>query len=75
MVRLVPLDEALDVDEGVFARVVAQAFSARRKTLRNALPLAAGDYAVLGLDPGLRPENLSPSDYLRIARRVAERAA
>jgi len=73
VVRLIPLAaaERPRVDERIFARVVAAAFSARRKTLRNALPLAAADFAALAIDPGLRPENLAPSDYVRIAQRVA----
>jgi len=54
----------------VDSAVVRRAFSARRKTLRNALLLAAGDFAALGIDPGLRPENLSPQDYVRVARRT-----
>jgi 16S rRNA (adenine1518-N6/adenine1519-N6)-dimethyltransferase len=60
VVRMVPLDEMLDVDETLLRR----AFSARRKTLRNALP--GIDFAALGIDPRLRPENLSPADYARI---------
>ena len=71
-VRLVPLapQERPQVDWGVFASTVARAFSARRKRLSNALPLAVGDFEALGLDPGLRPENLSPQDYVRIAQRL-----
>ena len=71
LVRLAPLAERPDMDETVFASVVAAAFSARRKTLRNALPLTAADFAALAIDPGLRPENLAPRDYVRIAQRVA----
>ena len=67
VVRLVPLQEPLPCDEALFEKIVREAFSARRKTLRNALPLAADDYAELGIDPQLRPENLSPADYVRIA--------
>lgn len=72
LVRLVPLapHERPQMDWGVFARTIAGAFSARRKKLSNALPLAAADFAALGIDPGLRPENLSPQDYVRIARRI-----
>jgi 16S rRNA (adenine1518-N6/adenine1519-N6)-dimethyltransferase len=66
VVRLVPLMARLQCDEALFEKIVREAFSARRKTLRNALPLEAHDYATLGLDPGLRPENLSPADYVRI---------
>ena len=70
VVRLVPLAQKPDWDQAVLEKVVREAFSARRKTLRNALPLPAADYALLGLDPQLRPENLSPEDYLRITRRL-----
>ena len=47
-----------------------EAFSARRKTLRNALSLDEAAYVELGIDPGLRPENLSPADYVRVAARL-----
>jgi len=70
VVRLVPLGSPLGCDEKIFEQVVREAFSARRKTLRNALALAPEDYAALGIDPKLRPENLSPEDYVRIARRT-----
>ena len=61
VVRMEPLREPLRIDEALLRR----AFSARRKTLRNALP--GFDFAALGLDAGLRPENLSPEDYARIS--------
>jgi 16S rRNA (adenine1518-N6/adenine1519-N6)-dimethyltransferase len=67
VVRLVPLAAPLGCDEKVFEQVVREAFSARRKTLRNALSLKAEDYVALSIDPRLRPENLSPLDYVRIA--------
>jgi len=70
VVRLVPLAEPLDREAPHFADVVRRAFSARRKTLRNALALPADELEALGIDPGLRPENLSPADYVRIARRT-----
>ncbi len=73
VVRLVPLAEKPDWDQAVLEKIVREAFSARRKTLRNALPLPAEDYEVVGIDPTLRPENLSPEDYLRITRRVCAR--
>jgi 16S rRNA (adenine1518-N6/adenine1519-N6)-dimethyltransferase len=71
VVRLVPIAEQPDWDEAVLERIVREAFSARRKTLRNALPLAPRDYEELGIDPKLRPENISPGDYVRIARRMS----
>ena len=61
VVRLEPLATPLDVDENLLRR----AFSARRKTLRNALP--GVDFAAAGIDAGLRPENLSPADYARLS--------
>jgi 16S rRNA (adenine1518-N6/adenine1519-N6)-dimethyltransferase len=69
LVRLVPLPGVAIPEK--FADVVRRAFSARRKTLRNALQLSPEDFAELGLDPKLRPENLSPGDYLRIARKIS----
>ena len=60
VVRLAPLPAMLEID----ADLLRQAFSARRKQLRNALPDI--DFAALGLDPKLRPENLTPQDYARI---------
>jgi 16S rRNA (adenine1518-N6/adenine1519-N6)-dimethyltransferase len=71
VVRLVPLPARPECDEALLERIVREAFSARRKTLRNALPLREGDFPVLGLDPRLRPENLSPADYVRITRACA----
>jgi 16S rRNA (adenine1518-N6/adenine1519-N6)-dimethyltransferase len=70
VVRLMPLREPLSCDEAVLERIVREAFSARHKRLRNALPLEAPDYAALGIEPTLRPENLAPADYVRIARRM-----
>ena len=60
VVRMAPLDWQLPIDEDLLRR----AFSARRKTLRNALPDV--DFEAAGIDPGLRPENLSPEDYARL---------
>ena len=61
VVRLEPLPESLRIDEDLLRR----AFSARRKTLKNALP--GVDFAAAGIDPTLRPENLSPADYARLS--------
>ena len=61
VVRMEPLDWQLPIDEDLLRR----AFSARRKTLRNALPEI--DFEAAGIDPKLRPENLSPEDYARLS--------
>ena len=52
-----------------FARFVSQAFSHRRKTLKNALQGLADETAIraVGLDPMARPETLSAADYARLA--------
>jgi 16S rRNA (adenine1518-N6/adenine1519-N6)-dimethyltransferase len=71
VVRLVPLPEKLACDEARLDQILRAAFSARRKTLRNALPLEPGDYEALGIDPRLRPENLAPADYVRIAAHLS----
>ena len=74
VVRLVPLPAPPDCDPEALSRVVREAFSARRKTLRNAIGLPAAELEALGYDPQLRPENLAPADFVAIARRVSERA-
>jgi 16S rRNA (adenine1518-N6/adenine1519-N6)-dimethyltransferase len=71
VVRLVPLPQKLRCDQALLETTVRSAFSARRKTLRNALPLEPADYEALGIDPGLRPENLAPADYVRIVQRMS----
>lgn len=60
---------AFDVDER-FGRVVAAAFAQRRKTLRNALRplLDAAAIESAGVDPGARPETLSPEAFGALAR-------
>jgi 16S rRNA (adenine1518-N6/adenine1519-N6)-dimethyltransferase len=77
VVRLVPRarPEPAAVDERRLAATVTRAFSRRRKTLRNALAGMATEAELLelGLDPGLRPENLTVKDYVRIANLAAER--
>jgi 16S rRNA (adenine1518-N6/adenine1519-N6)-dimethyltransferase len=76
-VRLVPrpLSELGALDELGFSRVVAKAFSMRRKTLRNALHglISASDFAALGIDPGVRAETLPVAAFVAIANRVAQR--
>ncbi len=74
VVRLVPLAKprAPVRDETVFAEVVRRAFSARRKTLRNALAglVDAEGFQIAGVDPGNRAERLTVEDFARLAEAV-----
>jgi 16S rRNA (adenine1518-N6/adenine1519-N6)-dimethyltransferase len=63
VVRLEPLREMLEVDDDVLRR----AFSARRKQLRNALPLSGEQWERLGIDPQRRPETLSVHEFARVS--------
>ena len=73
--RLVPLGAARPsiVDEALFARIVAAAFGQRRKTLRNALAAFADEAALRSadVDPSVRGETLSITDFVRLANSVA----
>jgi 16S rRNA (adenine1518-N6/adenine1519-N6)-dimethyltransferase len=71
VVRMEPHAEGPVLENTSFDDLLRGAFSSRRKQLRNALPLASADYARLNIDPSLRPENLSPADYVRIAQHLA----
>ncbi|MBI3375758.1 MAG: 16S rRNA (adenine(1518)-N(6)/adenine(1519)-N(6))-dimethyltransferase RsmA [Betaproteobacteria bacterium] len=79
VVRLVPLahEQLAAMDHSVFEAVVRSAFSARRKTLRNALAewFDEGQLRALGIDPRLRPENLSPNDFVHLAEHVGRRGS
>ena len=57
-----------------FARTVSAAFSQRRKTLRNALRslMDAGTIMAAGVDPGVRPETLSPAQFASLAAQLPE---
>lgn len=56
-------------DMPVFERLVNQAFSMRRKTLRNSLRnmLDAGRIEASGIDPGSRPETLGVAQFAILA--------
>jgi 16S rRNA (adenine1518-N6/adenine1519-N6)-dimethyltransferase len=64
--------EALDCDEALFMRVVKACFNQRRKTLRNsvrsAFELKRDDYPEFGL----RPEQLSVSQFVQLTRWIDE---
>jgi len=56
-------------DHARFARLVAQLFSMRRKTLGRSLKgwLTPEQITGVGIDPKARPETLAPADFARLA--------
>ncbi len=67
-----PADTYAIQDATRLSQLVAQAFSQRRKTIRNALRNVA-DEALLesvGIDPQLRPEAVKIADYVRLANKL-----
>ncbi len=56
------------------ARVTREAFNQRRKTIRNSFKklLNVEQLEALGLNPGLRPENLSLEDYINVANYLTD---
>ena len=60
-------------DQAVFAKLVRQAFAQRRKTLRNNLKglLDAAAIESAGIDPSLRPERLTLTQFAALSRAVA----
>ena len=77
VVRLVPLGSSRPIidDEKLLGRLVATAFSQRRKTVRNALKTILDDAELraLGIDPGKRPESIPISSYVALANYVSRR--
>jgi 16S rRNA (adenine1518-N6/adenine1519-N6)-dimethyltransferase len=74
VVRLVPLPSGtyeID-DETHLSRLVAAAFSQRRKTIRNSLRQHASeqDLEAVDIDPGTRPETVSISAYVDLSNRL-----
>jgi 16S rRNA (adenine1518-N6/adenine1519-N6)-dimethyltransferase len=74
VVRLTPLRPPPCVarDQALFARVVAAAFSQRRKTLRNSLRsfVAQTDFDALKIAPTARAQELSVAQFVALADRV-----
>ena len=74
VVRLVPKSELpLDQDQhDAFSALVKQAFSQRRKTLKNTLKglCSIDQIQAAGIDPGKRPQELGFSDYVMLFRQL-----
>lgn len=70
VVRITPQDSATQPrNQRVFEQVVTKAFSARRKTLANGLRdlLSREQIEQVGVDPQLRPEQISPDEYRQLS--------
>ncbi|HVF33738.1 MAG TPA: 16S rRNA (adenine(1518)-N(6)/adenine(1519)-N(6))-dimethyltransferase RsmA [Candidatus Saccharimonadia bacterium] len=79
VVRLTPRaggDIGID-DDAIFERVVRDAFSKRRKTLRNALAdiATAARIEAGGVDPGARAEEIPVAQFVALANSLATDAA
>ena len=75
VVRMSPIrNVAISRDEqNDFAALVKQAFSQRRKTLKNTLKgvYDPAEMEAAGIEPGKRPQEISISDYVRLFRHRA----
>lgn len=75
VVRLDPLPPgSFDIkDQALLSKIVTSAFMQRRKTIRNSLKDHASndDFEAAGIDPGLRPEQISISKYVALSNHLA----
>jgi 16S rRNA (adenine1518-N6/adenine1519-N6)-dimethyltransferase len=71
LLPLKPLPYQID-DWDMFSRLVNQAFSQRRKTLRNSLSktVSADTIAAAGIDPGNRAEQVSVAQFASLANQA-----
>ncbi|WP_434777176.1 16S rRNA (adenine(1518)-N(6)/adenine(1519)-N(6))-dimethyltransferase RsmA [Neisseria sp. Ec49-e6-T10] len=71
VVRMIPQQGRIGLasDFEFFQKIVAQAFSQRRKTIRNTLKGWADEAVLLlcQIDPTSRPENISPQQYVALS--------
>jgi len=79
VVRLLPrpIAERAQVPADVLNRVCLEAFNQRRKTIRNCFSnfASAEQIEQLGLDPGIRPEQLSVDDFVKVAQWLHQQEA
>ena len=78
IVRLDPLpDGTYPIDnEAKLSTLVATAFMQRRKTVRNSLrkEADAADFDAVGIDAGLRPEQIAIGDYVRLSNHLQRKS-
>jgi 16S rRNA (adenine1518-N6/adenine1519-N6)-dimethyltransferase len=76
IIRLIPhaTPPVIVKDKAVFNKVVTQAFSQRRKTLRNSLKALVSEdsFEVFGIDPKARAETLSLLDFVKLSNELAD---
>jgi len=75
VVRLIPHAQLPEgIDETLLQQLVSQAFSQRRKTLRNSLKkwFSSEQLLALGIDPLERPEQLSVVTFIKLARQISQ---
>ena len=71
-VRLLPRPDQPQCNLETLSQILRTAFSKRRKTIANALAPLAPNLSELGLDPTLRPQELSVADYVALARHLGK---
>ena len=78
VVRLDPLPPGtFDIkDEAGLSTLVTTAFMQRRKTLRNSLKksVESTDFEAVGIDPTLRPEQVSIADYVCLSNHLRQKS-
>jgi len=69
IVRMIPKRQMLEVDGSVLEKVVAKAFSQRRKVIRNCVAgmFTEAQLVEAGIDPGVRPEAVGLEQYVALA--------
>ncbi len=74
VIKLVPYNnnEQRANDLTRFSMIVAEAFSQRRKTLRNALKklISANHLEKIGINPELRPQQLTVAEFVKISNSI-----
>jgi 16S rRNA (adenine1518-N6/adenine1519-N6)-dimethyltransferase len=73
IIRLVPRERSVR-RPGAYEQLVKQAFSQRRKQLRNTLKAlcSSREFELAGIDPGQRPQELGVADFLRLHDAMAQ---
>ena len=72
IVRMIPLPQPLECDAAKLERVVQQAFSQRRKVIRNCLSGLFTEQQLIdaGIDPQARPEAIPVEQFVALANRL-----